>query len=584
MSTSRDPCLLVYASGSTGAPKGALLHHSGIIDFAILCNSLWPLAPHRVINYFPINHIGSAVDCMMPCLVAGGAQIMLEQFDPAVCLELIERERITLWGSVPSVFQMQLALPGFARFDLSSVQLIAWGGAAMPRETIERLRSLCPNLATNYGMTETSSAITIIEPTDDLDILANTVGHPRPGVEVRLVDDQGPPVPVGHPGEIQVRSPCNFLGYWQQPDATAAAFTDDGFFRTGDLGEQRSDGRIRLIGRLKEMYKSGGYNVYPREVETVIEAHPGVASAAVVSIPTLFGKKLGSPMSCPMDQSRRNRLNSTVATGSRTTSCPNTSFLVAELPLLPSARSISARYAFGPSATPHRGHERDFSLATRCIAARSAAGILPRFTGSTDCCIRYPAHRAASILTAQAVPCDAPTSGCAMAVSSRLAISMPPAPRIASMSPDWLVSSRLHRRPGQVHADEDMLLSEFRRDARNDSPGVTTAVFGIDGGYSLGEFRELRQRLQCDGAGVNPLSATSSGTTASARMPSAACRIAHRQSVKCAHARAGATGDAGRRRRAVERTDVFARPVCLDAGSDRPDPRQRAFRRHLRLA
>ncbi|HEY5758927.1 MAG TPA: long-chain fatty acid--CoA ligase, partial [Steroidobacter sp.] len=140
---SRDPCLLVYTSGSTGAPKGALLHHAGIIDFAKLCHSLWPVAPHRVINYFPINHIGSIVDCMMPCLEAGGTQIMLEQFDPVVCLELIERERVTLWGSVPSVFQMQLALPDFARFDLSSVQLIAWGGAAMPRETIERLRSIC---------------------------------------------------------------------------------------------------------------------------------------------------------------------------------------------------------------------------------------------------------------------------------------------------------------------------------------------------------------------------------------------------------------------------------------------------------
>ena len=137
---SRDPCLLVYTSGSTGAPKGALLHHAGIIDFSILCNSLWPLAPHRVINYFPINHIGNVVDCMMPCVVAGGMQIMLEQFDPVVCLELMERERVTLWGSVPSVFQMQLALPDFARFDLSCVQLIAWGGAPMPRETIERLR------------------------------------------------------------------------------------------------------------------------------------------------------------------------------------------------------------------------------------------------------------------------------------------------------------------------------------------------------------------------------------------------------------------------------------------------------------
>jgi acyl-CoA synthetase (AMP-forming)/AMP-acid ligase II len=289
----QDPCLLVYTSGSTGAPKGALLHHCGIIDFANLCNSLWPLTPHRVINYFPINHIGSVVDCMMPCLTAGGTQIMLEQFDPLACLELMERERVTLWGSVPSVFQMQLALPDFVRFDLSSVQLIAWGGAPMSRETIERLQAVCPNLASNYGMTETSSAITIIEPTSDLDILANTVGRPRPGIEMRLVDQDDQLVGCDRPGEIQVRSSSNFLGYWQQADATAAAFTADAFFRTGDLGERRSDGRIRLIGRLREMYKSGGYNVYPREVEAVIEAHPGVATAAVVSVPDRLWQEVG---------------------------------------------------------------------------------------------------------------------------------------------------------------------------------------------------------------------------------------------------------------------------------------------------
>ncbi|MBL8270277.1 class I adenylate-forming enzyme family protein [Steroidobacter sp.] len=332
---SRDPCLLVYTSGSTGAPKGALLHHRGIIDFAVLCNSLWPLAPHRIINYFPINHIGSVVDCMMPCLVAGGAQVMLEQFDPTACLELIERERITLWGSVPSVFQMQLALPDFARFDLSSVQLIAWGGAAMPRETIEQLRSICPKLATNYGMTETSSAITIIEPTDDLDILANTVGHPRPGAEVRLVDEQDHPVPVGQPGEIQVRSPGNFLGYWQRPDATAAAFTADGFFRTGDLGEQRADGRIRLIGRLKEMYKSGGYNVYPREVETVIETHPGVASAAVVSIPDPLWQEVGVAYVVLREPITTQQIAQHCRDRLANYKLPKHIVLVSELPLLP---------------------------------------------------------------------------------------------------------------------------------------------------------------------------------------------------------------------------------------------------------
>jgi acyl-CoA synthetase (AMP-forming)/AMP-acid ligase II len=331
----QDPCLLVYTSGSTGAPKGALLHHAGIIDFANLCSSLWPLMPHRAINYFPINHIGSVVDCLMPCLAAGGTQIMLEQFDPVACLELMERERVTLWGSVPSVFQMQLALPEFARFDLSSVQLIAWGGAPMSRETIERLRAICPNLASNYGMTETSSAITLIEPTSDLDILANTVGRPRPGIEMRLVDQDDQLVGCEQPGEIQVRSNSNFLGYWQQAAATAAAFTADGFFRTGDLGERRSDGRIRLIGRLREMYKSGGYNVYPREVEAVIEAHPGVATAAVVSVPDPLWQEVGVAYVVPRDSITTQQIEQHCRERLANYKLPKHVVLTADLPLLP---------------------------------------------------------------------------------------------------------------------------------------------------------------------------------------------------------------------------------------------------------
>ncbi len=331
----RDPCLLVYTSGSTGTPKGALLHHAGIIDFGMLCNSFWPLTPYRAINYFPINHIGCVVDCLMPCLVAGGVQIMLEQFDPTVCLELMERERVTLWGSVPSVFQMQLALPDFARFDLSSVRLIAWGGAAMPRETLVQLRAICPNLATNYGMTETSSAITMVEPTDDIDILTQTVGRPRPGIEVRLVAEDGHAVAGGQPGEIQVRSKCNFLGYWQQPAATAAAFTTDGFFRTGDLGEQRPDGRIRLIGRLREMYKSGGYNVYPREIETVIEAHSAVAAAAVVSIADPLWQEVGVAYIVPKESITPQQLEQYCRERLANYKLPKRFILTPELPLLP---------------------------------------------------------------------------------------------------------------------------------------------------------------------------------------------------------------------------------------------------------
>ncbi|MFN8668727.1 MAG: AMP-binding protein [Gemmatimonadaceae bacterium] len=289
----REACLLVYTSGSTGRPKGALLHHTGIVAFSLEQNRCWPLRNQRFLNYLPINHVGCVIDVSVPTLAAGGCLVFLEQFSPDGALDLTVREHVNCLGSVPTVFQMQLALPNFADYDLSGIELIIWEGAAMPVEVIERLRGICPRLATNYGMTETTSAITIVEPTDDLDILANTVGHAFPGVEIRLVGEDGAVVALGHPGEVQVRSIYNLLGYWRRPEATAAAFTSDGFFRTGDVAEQRADGRYRLVGRLKEMYKSGGYNVYPREVEDVIHSHADVIMAAVVARPDPLWDEVG---------------------------------------------------------------------------------------------------------------------------------------------------------------------------------------------------------------------------------------------------------------------------------------------------
>lgn len=288
-----DPCLIVYTSGSTGTPKGALLRHAAIVQFSLTQNELWPVAPHRGLNYFPINHIGCVVDCSMPCLVAGGLLVFMEHFDVKASLQIMAQEQITIWLSVPGVFQMQVASPGFRAADLSAVQLIVWEGAAMPAPLIEELRQICPRLATNYGMTETTSAITVVPPTDDVDVLGQTVGTPFPGVEVRLADPAGRVVADGQEGEVQARSPYNLMAYWRRPDATAAAFTDDGFFRTGDLAIRRPDGRYRLVGRLKEMYKSGGYNVYPREIEEVLERHPAVAQAAVVAAPDPVWQEVG---------------------------------------------------------------------------------------------------------------------------------------------------------------------------------------------------------------------------------------------------------------------------------------------------
>jgi acyl-CoA synthetase (AMP-forming)/AMP-acid ligase II len=279
----RDACLIVYTSGSTGRPKGALLHHEGIIAFSLAQNEVWPVHPQRVLNFLPINHVGCLIDITTPVLCGGGTVVFMEHFDPAEALAMVARERLTVWGGVPSIFMMQLGLPDFASYDLSSVQMIVWEGAALPAEMIARLRQIKPRLATNYGLTETCSAATILAPTDDLDRLANSVGDAFPGVEIRLVDESGAAVADGTPGEVQTRGCYNMLGYWNNPAASAAAFTPDGFLRTGDVALRRPDGAYRIVGRIKDMYKSGGYNVYPREVEAALEAHPSVAAAVVVS-------------------------------------------------------------------------------------------------------------------------------------------------------------------------------------------------------------------------------------------------------------------------------------------------------------
>jgi acyl-CoA synthetase (AMP-forming)/AMP-acid ligase II len=291
--SANDPCLIVYTSGSTGAPKGALLHQHGMVQFAVRQNKLWPVSGCSVLNYLPINHIGCIIDISIPAFVAQGSIIFMRQFDAATAMRLMVDEKISIWGSVPSVFMMQLDLQDFDSYDLSAVQLIVWGGAAMPTAVIERLLTVCSRLATNYGMTETSSAITALEAVDDIDLLANSVGHAFPGVEIKLTGESGAIVAAGEVGEILARSDSNFIGYWRQPAMTEIAFDRDGYFRTGDLAIQRPDGRYKIVGRCKEMFKSGGYNVYPREIENCIESHPDVRTCAVVSAPDPVWQEVG---------------------------------------------------------------------------------------------------------------------------------------------------------------------------------------------------------------------------------------------------------------------------------------------------
>lgn len=278
-----DPALIVYTSGTTGDPKGALIPHRGLTRCSLIQAELLGLERPIALNNLPINHIGCVGDITTYILAGGGCVVFQEQFDPEGGLALIEKHRITAWLQVPTMFQLSFDRGRPEAYDLSSLKVIVWSGAPASRNLIERLRGLAPLIANLYGMTETVGSITyaIDEP---LDIFEETVGSPPPAYCVRVGSAEDMPANDGEIGEIQVKGPMHMLGYWRRPKATAEAYTPTGWLKTGDLGRRRSDGRIELAGRLKEVFKSGGYNVYPREVERCLEDCDGVSMAVVVPV------------------------------------------------------------------------------------------------------------------------------------------------------------------------------------------------------------------------------------------------------------------------------------------------------------
>lgn len=288
-----DPALIVYTSGTTGNPKGAMLSHYGLTRGATMQTGHIDIDRPALVVNFPINHVACVADTCATTLVKGGKIVFQERFDVAASLQAIESERCTMLGGVPTMLQMQLEHPLFEDIDLSSIQLVAWGGAAMPRDCVKRLRKLAPRLMQLYGMTETSANIVFGDDSATVDQLSESIGKPDSAVECRIVDDTGSSCAVGQSGELQFRADFFFLGYWNLPDKTREAWTDDGWLKTGDIGSWRDDGNIEFVGRTSEMFKSGGDNVYPREVETVLESIPEVAMAAVISVPDDLYQEVG---------------------------------------------------------------------------------------------------------------------------------------------------------------------------------------------------------------------------------------------------------------------------------------------------
>lgn len=287
------PGLVIYTSGTTGPPKGAVISHRAFAAGCHLQGTVYYHPEPVVLANLPVDHVAGVMDLGCIPLAMGGSLHYMEDFDPDAVLALIAAERITMWGQIPTIFALVTSRPSWATTDLSSLRFVAWGGAAMPVGLVATLRRTGARLGTVYGLTESCVAVAYNDPDADDETLATTIGRPDPRLGFRIADPSGATVPIGTPGEVQLRNPSVMSGYLGRPDAGAAAFTDDGFLHTGDVAVRRPDGNVVLVGRLTEMFKSGGYNVYPREVETVLEAYPGIALAAVVDVPDPVYSEVG---------------------------------------------------------------------------------------------------------------------------------------------------------------------------------------------------------------------------------------------------------------------------------------------------
>ncbi|WP_283134383.1 class I adenylate-forming enzyme family protein [Rhizohabitans arisaemae] len=280
-----DPAAMIYTSGSTGKPKGALVPHTGLAYCGVVQAGRWYGDAPRKLCDLPLNHIGGLGDICTSVLTAGGTVVFMERFDAAGALRTVERERLTHLYCIPTQLLAAVRTPEWSQCDLSSLEYILWGGAAAPLSLLSTLAKTGARLGTSYSLTESTGSVTYTDPGDPLDVLAWSVGRVDPHYEVALRRSDGATAVPGEAGELLIRGDFITRGYFRNPGATREAIDEDGWLHTGDLAQEEPGGHIRLVGRLKEMFKSGGYNVYPREIEAALEEHPAVALAAVVGVP-----------------------------------------------------------------------------------------------------------------------------------------------------------------------------------------------------------------------------------------------------------------------------------------------------------
>jgi fatty-acyl-CoA synthase len=283
-----DPVQIQFTSGTTGAPKGAVLTHYGMSNVPRVATELFELGAAPVwINAMPMFHVGGCGLSTIGPLAAHGTQVMLDRFDPAMVLQVAESERATFLGGVPTMLIGLLERPEFSTRDLGSLKVVLSGGAAVAPELVVRIeRALGVKFLVAFGQTEAHGHVCQTRPDDTPEDKADTIGRPLPFIEFRVVDPQtGTTAARNEIGELCARHDALMAGYFDDPVASAGAIDADGWLHTGDLGVMDGRGYIRFTGRLKEVIVRGGENIHPKEIEDVLFLHPAVAEAAVIGVP-----------------------------------------------------------------------------------------------------------------------------------------------------------------------------------------------------------------------------------------------------------------------------------------------------------
>jgi fatty-acyl-CoA synthase len=280
-----DPYCLLYTSGTTGKPKGVIVPHRMVSWNAYNTVIGWQLREDDVSPVFtPLYHAGGLGAFLTPIFAIGGTVVLLAGFDPDEIWRTMERERCTVVLGVPTIWKLLMEAPEFTTTDLSGVRWLISGGAPLPTYIIESYHARGIVFRQGYGLTEVG--VNCFAMTDeDAARKKGSIGRPLMFTEAKLVDDGGREVPIGEVGELLLRGPHVCRGYWNNPEATAAALDQDGWFHTGDSARRDEEGFFFIAGRQKDMFISGGVNVYPAEVEGELLLHPAVQDAAVIGVP-----------------------------------------------------------------------------------------------------------------------------------------------------------------------------------------------------------------------------------------------------------------------------------------------------------